>query len=183
MQRHISKSSLLIIMALTAVVILVAIPHLSSRRPTEENIIVNALKAYADAQDAFRTQGMGTTMGTHNNEQGNAYCPSFSMMGGFQAARVEGKELTLLSGDIANAKPDAPYAGYYFTDDPNISNWNKQFGLYARPANYGTPFTTMYYISTNRVIWKKDPGAANKLLPLDNTWVKVEDPSSTTPAK
>lgn len=128
---------------------------------------MGALAAYMVVQGFFQLTELGAIAENNRAPSKTAFCDNFrNLYYGRDDSPEKDAPLDMLSKEIADAyagpprgnatwkehaTQPVPYSGYLFLDDPYVTDWNKECGLVAYPAEYGVTGRYIFWIG-------KDPG-------------------------
>lgn len=118
-----------------------------SVRANERNAVA-ALKAYATAQVAY------------DLTFDSGYADDLRVL---LERELQGKPAAFVTEDLARARMGeacVPYKGYVFVEDPAVSDWEEDFGLFAYPLEYGVTSRRVFWIGSDAVVMRRDPQSA-----------------------
>ena len=154
MRKGFTLIELMIVVAIIAIIAAIALPSLiQSRMQANETNAAASLRAYATAQATYKKANYAAANGLSNRQ----YCPTISGLANH--VNAAGSALALIpppfaEADSGNGNPVA-YNGYLFTPDA-LSDWQDQFGAFARPGVYGKTGVNTFYIGTDGTVYMSD---------------------------
>lgn len=176
MRKGFTLIELMIVVAIIAIIAAIALPSLiQSRMQANETNAAASLRAYATAQATYKKADYGfVNGGTHRQ-----YCATISGLANH--VNAAGSALALIpppfaEADTGNAAPVA-YNGYLFTPD-GLTDWQDQFGAFAKPGVYAKTGTNSFYIGTDGTVYMSDTqgniAPADPFDPVGGNWTAAQ---------